>query len=67
MPGNPSTFDVIARRIDAGARWELEAPDVPGARVEVIDLIDGSVTIRAVLAQRLDQPVEELEVRIILA
>lgn len=67
VPRNPSAFDVIARRIDAGARWELEVPDVPGACVEVIDLIEGSVTIRSVLAERLGQPAEELEVRIILA
>lgn len=46
MAGDPQTIEVIAHRLDHGARWELTAVDVPGVSVEVIDLIDGSVTIR---------------------
>lgn len=66
MP-DPRTIEVVARRIDDGTRWELEAVDIPGARVEVIDLVDGSVTIRTALAERLGEDPEELAVRILLA
>lgn len=67
MDGDPQTIKVIAHRLDHGARWELTAVDVPGVSVEVIDLVDGSITIRSVLAEHLDQPPDQIDVRIVLA
>lgn len=60
------TFEVVAHRLDHGARWELHAVDVPGAHVEVIDLADGSDTIRTVLDERLDD-VDDFDLSIVLA
>lgn len=67
MGPNQRTFDVVAHRLDGGARWELEAIDVPEAHVEVIDLVDGSRTMKAALAEHLDQPADELIINITLA
>ncbi len=67
MGPNQRTFDVVAHRLDDGARWALKAVDVPEAHVEVIDLVDGSRTMKAVLAEHLDQPADELSINIKLA
>lgn len=40
------------------------ALDVPEAHVEVIDLVYGSRTMKAVLAEHLDQPADELSINI---
>tara|TARA_R100000306_G_scaffold34123_2_gene35164 strand:- start:34 stop:237 length:204 start_codon:yes stop_codon:yes gene_type:complete len=62
----PASFEVVAHRLDAGARWLLEASEVPGASVEVVDLVDGSESMRAVLAERLRRPVDDVRVQIVL-
>lgn len=54
-------------RLDDGARWEIEAADVPGAHVEVIDLAQGSEAMRTVLTERLQQPIDDISLQIVLA
>lgn len=49
---------------DLGA---VTAVDVPEAHVEVIDLVYGSRRMKAVLAEHLDQPADELSINIELA
>lgn len=60
------TFKVIAHRLDGGARWELDAVDVPEAHVEVIDLADGAETMRTLLAEHLHQPIDDVNLQIVL-
>lgn len=66
MECGPPTFSVMAHRLDAGTRWRLEACEVPGASVEVLDLVDGSESIRNVLAEVLHRSADELRVQIVL-
>lgn len=61
------TFKVIAHRLDGGARWELDAVDVPVTHVEVINLAHGAEAMRAVLAEHLERPMEDVSLQIVLA
>lgn len=67
MQRSRPTFKVIAHRLEGGAHWELDAVDVPGAHVEVIDLAHGAVTMRTVIAEHLHQPIEDVSLQIVLA
>ena len=67
MQRGPPTFKIIAHRLDGGARWELDAVDVPGTHVEVVDLAHGAATMRAALADLFQQPIDDVSVQIVLA
>ncbi len=59
-------FQVVAVRIDSGARWMLEVPDLPGVRAQVRDLFDGAATVRAVIADAVGRDGDEIEIAITL-
>ena len=59
-------FDVLAERIDDGARWILHVIGMPQARTEVRDLFEGGAAVRATIARALGQSPDEVTVAITL-
>ena len=66
MQAEGHTYEVIAHRLDDGARWELDVLDIP-VHAEVRDLSEGGTAVRRAIAASSGRDKDEISVIITLS